>query len=311
MSIIRRDLLFLLYYHHMKAPKNLCILPFDHQTGLWKAFGWSDPITPDQDRMMRETRMITYDGYLYGLSLGIPSSETAILTDDIYGADVIARAKSERHPLIYTLEKSGQPSLIFQHENWQERILHNKPEWIKTLVRYNPESNRDDLDKTLLNLKIVSDFAHDHQIPFMIEPLVQPTESQKDTPDYDHVLRPELTVRMIHEIYDAGIFPTVWKIEGSDDPKFYDNAAAAIVSYDKESRIVTLGRNETLEQVCAWIKAGAQNDAMIGFAVGRTVFLDAIKKYISGHYTNQEAIEEIGKNYFTLYQTYKDAKTHE
>lgn len=295
----------------MKAPKNLFILPFDHQTGLWKEFGWSAPITDDQDKLMRATRMITYEGYLHGLSLGIPATETAILTDDLFGAEVIARAQSEHHPVIYTLEKSGQPALVFQHDDWQDRVLKNKPQWIKTLVRYNPEANRADLDATLVNLKIVSDFAKAHNIPYMIEPLVQPTESQKEIVDFDHTMRPDLTVRMIHEIYNAEIFPTVWKIEGSDVIEFYNDAANAIKEHDADARIVVLGRNETIENVSKWLAVGAQNDYVIGFAVGRTVFLDAIKKYMSGEFTNDEAIKEIGENYFKLYQAFINAKTHE
>jgi myo-inositol catabolism protein IolC len=41
------------------------------------------------------------------------------------------------------------------------------------------------------------------------------------------------------------------------------------------------------------------------------VFLDAIKKYMSGEFTNDEAIKEIGENYFKLYQAFINAKTHE
>ncbi len=294
----------------MKAPKNLFVLPFDHQTGLWKAFGWAEPISDDQNALMIETRDITYEGYQYGLRLGIPTVDTAILTDDIYGKNVIDSARENEHPLIYTLEKSGQPSLVFQHDDWQNRVLKNKPQWIKTLVRYNPEANRVDLDKTLANAKIVSDFAKTHNIPYMIEPLVQPTDTQKEIADFDHAMRPDLTVRMINEIYESGIFPTVWKIEGSDDIEFYNKAADAIAAHDTDARIVVLGRNETIETVSTWIATGAQNDYVIGFAVGRTVFLDAIKKYISKEITRDQAVQQIGENFYKIYKAFTNAKTH-
>lgn len=294
----------------MKAPQNLFVLPFDHQTGLFKAFGWTEPITDEQLQFMVESREIIYQGYQYGLTLGIPKESTAILTDDIYGKTVIDNAKHDGTPLIYTLEKSGQPSLIFQHEDWKDRVIANKPEWIKTLVRYNPEANRADLDATLVNLKIVSNFAHEHNIPFMIEPLVQPTDAQKDIPDFDHSMRPDLTVRMINEIYEAGVFPTVWKIEGSDVIEFYNDAVNAIKQHDADARIVVLGRNETVETVSKWIATGAQNDYVIGFAVGRTVFLDAIKKYLNKEISKDEAIKKIGNNFYTIYKAFTNAKTH-
>ncbi len=294
----------------MKAPQNLFVLPFDHQTGLFKAFGWTEPITDEQLQFMYESREIIYQGYQYGLSLGIPKDSTAILTDDIYGKTVIDEAKHDGTPLIYTLEKSGQPSLIFQHEDWKNRVINNKPEWIKTLVRYNPEANRADLDATLVNLKIVSDFAKEQGVPFMIEPLVQPTDAQKDIPDFDHATRRELTARMIHEIYNADIFPTVWKIEGSDVIEFYNDAADAIKQHDTDARIVVLGRNETVETVSKWIATGAQNEYVIGFAIGRTTFLDAVKKYLNKEITKDEAIKEIGNNFYTIYKAFINAKTH-
>lgn len=294
--------------HSTIVPKNLYVLPFDHQTGLWKVFGWTAPLTPDQESLMRKTRMITYEGYLHGLSLGIPKLETAILTDDIYGAEVLVRAKNENVPIIYTLEKSGQPQLIFAHDNWQELALHDRPDWIKTLVRYNPTANQQDLAVTRTHLKQVSDFARENGFGFMIEPLVPPTEEQKNIPDFDHVLRPDLTVQMITEIYQADIYPAIWKIEGSDQPDFYKKVSDEVGHYDSDAKIVVLGRNESLENVATWLTTGANDPSVIGFAVGRTVFLEAVKDFISGNITDKEAVNIIGKNYYDLYKVFHDKK---
>jgi 5-dehydro-2-deoxygluconokinase len=115
---------------------------------------------------------------------------------------------------------------------------------------------------------------------------------------------------MIHEIYNAGIFPTVWKIEGSDVIEFYDQSADAIKQHDADARIVVLGRNETIDTVSKWVGIGAQNDYVIGFAIGRTVFLDAVKKYLSKEISKDEAIKEIGTNFHTIYKAFINAKTH-
>jgi 5-dehydro-2-deoxygluconokinase len=252
--------------------------------------------------------MLTYEGYLYGLSLGIPKSQTAILTDDLYGNEVLQRAHAEHTPIIYTLEKSGQSYLDFIHNDWRERALRDRPDWIKTLVRYNPTANKNDLSTTLENLKLVSDFAHDNDFGFMIEPLVPPTDEQKDIMDFDHVLRPELTVQMIREIYDYGIYPNIWKIEGLDTIDFYTHVSEAISLYDSNARIVILGRNESLDNVKKWLSVGAVESSVVGFAVGRTVFLDAIQQFISGNITSEEARKLIGQNYYELYKTFYDAK---
>lgn len=290
------------------TPMGLYVLPFDHQNSLIKLFGWSDALTPEQIEFIKQTRMITYEGYLHGISLGIPADQTAILTDDLYGNDVLQRAASESVPIIYTLEKSGQARLVFAHDNWKEIVLRDKPTWIKTLIRYNPSANRDDLDATRLNLRLVSDFARENGFGFMIEPLVIPTDTQKDIPDFDHTTRPELTLAMLTELYKDNIYPTIWKIEGSDSREFYTQVANLIASYDKNARIVVLGRNESFETVEKWLIAGSYTNTVIGFAIGRTVFADILIDVQSGNITRQEASERIGRNYFKLYQAFTQNK---
>lgn len=289
-------------------PTELYVLPFDHQTGLWKAFDWQDPISPDQEITMRKTRMIIYQGYLHGIELGIPKSQTAILTDDRYGNEVLSLAKSQGTPTIYTLEKSGQEVLTFTHDNWQEIVREKNPHWIKTLVRYNPTADSENLSITRERLKQVSDFAREHGYGFMIEPLVIPTHDQLSESDFDHSMRPNLTVKMITEIYEAGIYPTIWKIEGSDDVNFYHMVSKQIHLYDTHARIVVLGRNESMEHVENWITTGALEPSVIGFAVGRTVFLEAIQQFINQKITEKESITIIGENYYNLYKAFNAKK---
>jgi myo-inositol catabolism protein IolC len=289
-------------------PTGLYVLPFDHQNSLYKLFGWQLPLSPEQESVMRKTRMVTYEGYLQGVALGVPQTDTAILTDDLYGDEVLARAASDHTPVIYTLEKSGQEILTFAHDNWQEIVLEKNPTWIKTLVRYNPTADSENLRITRQRLKQVSDFAREHGYGFMIEPLVIPTEEQKTNPDFDHVMRPELTVHMLREIYEADIYPTIWKIEGLDTVDFYNHASDTIQHYDASARIVVLGRSESITTVKQWLSAGAQNPMVIGFAIGRTVFADALLEFIRGNITDKEAITIIANNYYELYTTFIQAK---
>ena len=289
-------------------PTGLYVLPFDHQNSLYKLFGWQLPLSPEQESIMRKTRMVTYEGYLQALTMGIPKINTAILTDDLYGDEVLSRASVEHVPTIYTLEKSGQEILTFAHDNWQEIVLEKNPTWIKTLVRYNPTADAENLRITRQRLKQVSDFAREHGYGFMIEPLVIPTEEQKTNLDFDHGMRPELTVQMLQEIYEAEIYPTIWKIEGLDTVDFYNHVSDTITHHDASARIVVLGRSESITTVKQWLSAGAQNPMVIGFAIGRTVFADALLEFIRGNITDKEAVTMIANNYYELYTTFIQAK---
>ena len=66
----------------------------------------------------------------------------------------------------------------------------------------------------------------------MFELLVPATPAQLercggDKKEYDHELRPELMVRAITELQDAGIEADVWKIEGLDRPEDCARVVAA------------------------------------------------------------------------------------
>ena len=89
-------------------------------------------------------------------------------------------------------------------------------------MRYNPDGDLAMNRRQSERLKRLSDYLHTNGASrFMFEMLVPATPAQPDRfggnkQDYDRELRPELMVRAIRELQDAGIEPDVWKIEGID-----------------------------------------------------------------------------------------------
>src|SRR5207253_1641791 len=68
-------------------------------------------------------------------------------------------------------------------------------------------------------LKRLADWLHDNGRKFLFELLVPAEDAQLETVDgdtdrYDAELRPELMVRAIAELQDAGVEADIWKIEG-------------------------------------------------------------------------------------------------
>lgn len=293
----------------------LCILPFDHRSYFEQSLGFTEPLTDTQRQELSEYKKIVYAGYEQALTLGVPKESSALLVDDVFGLDILLDAKQKGYTILQSTEKSGADHFSFEHGNdWQAWIEKVKPTFVKALVRYNIGGNQSLNQQTNLGLKLLSDYAHAHGYKFLIEPLVPATDFQlafvgNDKERYDRELRPGLTVRMMIEMQAAGVEPDVWKIEGmfaADDYKKVVNQAQS--GNRKNVGVVSLGRNETDAVVETWLKIGATVPGVIGFAVGRTIFLNALMKFRSGEYTNEKAVQEIAERFLHFYQVFTSGK---
>jgi 5-dehydro-2-deoxygluconokinase len=127
--------------------------------------------------------------------------------------------------------------------------------------------------------------------------------------DYDRELRPELMVRAIRELQDAGIEPDVWKIEGLDRPEDCVRVVAA-AHRDGRDRVgcIVLGRGENDEKVRQWLKTAAAVPGFIGFAVGRTSFWGPLTEWKEGRITREAAANEIARRYREWVDIFESAR---
>lgn len=295
----------------------LYILPFDHKTGIMRSlFGFDkDTLTSEQKEIVKDTRALIYEGFKLAIEKGIPKECAALLTDEEFGKNVLQDGKKEGYVIMLNTEKSGQDELEFEYgEGFGQHIEKFKPNFVKVLVRYNAEGDREINSRQLVRLKALSHYSHEHGYKFLIEPLVPAIDAQLaeagSKENYDRALRPQLTVQMIQEFQNAGVEPDIWKIEGMETEEDYQEVVKSAQAGEtrKQVGVVVLGRAETIAHVDHWITTGAKVPGVIGFAVGRTVFGNAIKNYVQNSTERQQAIEEIADNFFHFYQVFIDAK---
>ncbi len=291
--------------------KKLCILPFDHRSYFEELLGFKEPLTPDQSAQLTEYKKIVYAGYEQSLTLGIPKEESALLVDDVFGLDILIDAKAKGYNTLQSTEVSGDTHFEFQHgADWKSWIEKVKPTFVKALVRYNVDDHKDLNAESLVGLRELSDYAHANGYKFLIEPLVPASDAQLtslkgDKHRYDTELRPALTARMITEMQGAKVEPDIWKIEGMFDTDDYALVVKAAKAGGRDNvGVISLGRNETDEVVEVWLKMGAMTPGVIGFAVGRTIFLNALLKYQSKEWTKDQAADEIANRFLHFYNVF-------
>ena len=70
---------------------------------------------------------------------------------------------------------------------------------------------------------------------------------------------------------------------------------------------VVLGRGADNSQVEKWLRAGAKVDGVVGFAIGRTIFKDALSKFGKKEISKDEAVAHIAENYKYFYEVFANA----
>ncbi len=94
-------------------------------------------------------------------------------------------------------------------------------------------------------------------------------------------------------------------MEGFEAVEDYRDVIAAARSNGRENvSLVILGRGANEEKVDDWFKIGSKVEGVIGFAVGRTVFWDAIEKFYKGQIGKAEVIDTVRKNFHKFYKVF-------
>ncbi len=142
----------------------------------------------------------------------------------------------------------------------------------------------------------------------MIEPLIVPLAAERyKKEDFDRKIRPDLTLGMIDEFYNMGVFPDVWKIEAFESELDWKQVinAALVKGKRKDVKLIVLGRGEGWDTVTRWLKLAAKFSDIIGFAVGRTVFWEPLNAYRDKKMDKNQAISEIARRYRSLIELWE------
>jgi myo-inositol catabolism protein IolC len=282
------------------------IQPFDHRGSFQnKMFGWKGTLSEAQTAEIAAAKRVIYDGFKAAVAGGVPKEKSGILVDEQFGAAILRDAKADGFTTCAPAEKSGQEEFDFQYgEDFARHIEAFGPTFCKVLVRYNVEGDKALNKEQAARLKRLSDYlAGKGQSRFMFELLVPAEAAQLDKlkgdkKAYELELRPQLMVRAIQELQDAGVEPDLWKIEGLDRREDCEKmvAAARRGGRDKVGCII-LGGGEDDEKVHEWLATAASVPGFIGFAVGRTVFWQPLVDWRAKKITREQAVDQMAKRY--------------
>jgi myo-inositol catabolism protein IolC len=270
----------------------LYVLAFDHRRSLMTSFFGvrGEPTAGDVERA-RLAKQVIWEGLLRAIDDGVPRAAAAALVDATYGADVIAAAAARGVRVGVPVEASGRRELAFEAPDWRDRIDRLDPAWAKVLVRYRPDRDAEMNVRQRYLLSELDAHCRDTGRGLMLELLVPPEPGEDETA-FDSDLRPGLMLRAIEEIRGDGIGPSVWKLEGLTRAADCEQVARAAAA-----PCLVLGRGEDRTAVDRWLRAADGVPGYVGFAIGRSVWWDAIQRFFDDVTSRDEAAAAIASEY--------------
>ena len=111
----------------------------------------------------------------------------------------------------------------------------------------------------------------------------------------------ETTAQVMRRFYAAGIFPDWWKLEPTNSQSAWQNITQLIKQNDPHIQgIVILGLEASEEVLAHSFSVAAQQPFVRGFAVGRTIFAEPAKSWMSGKIDDSQAIREMSQKFKRL-----------
>ena len=279
-------------------------------------FNFSSPLSAQQTLEVRDSKELVYKGFKRALRDGVPKKLAGILVDEEFGAAVLSDAKRRGFLTALCVEESGSEEFEFEYgADFAHRIDVVDPTFAKVVVRYNPEGDPALDKRERARLKELSSYCRQSGRRPIVELLVPATEVQMrhangDAAVYAREMRPGLLQRAIRVPQSAGVEPDVWAIEGLTLRGDCERIVEAARHDGRDSvGCMVLADAASDARMHAWLGTAAGVEGFIGFAVGRTVFWDAVAGHRARTLSRAAAVAQIAMRLREWIDTFERARS--
>jgi myo-inositol catabolism protein IolC len=269
----------------------LFILAMDHRESFGRTLFDVKDDAPDPGEVsaMGTAKQLIFEGLQEALP-SVTYGRIGVLVDERYGhgvIDSVQAASSDGQPLVLAMpvEASGHEWFTLEWgDQWLEHVERVRPDYAKVLVRDNPDFDARQREEQFGRLAQVSAGLQGIGVPLLYELLVPGTDAQleqagRNADIYDHDIRPGLVVRVIADNQAHGVEPTLWKVEGLETVVSAQLVADQARVGDRTTDLIVLGRDAPADRLDHWLEVASQVDAFVGFAIGRSIWEDAVRDY--------------------------------
>jgi 5-dehydro-2-deoxygluconokinase len=223
-----------------------------------------------------------------------------MLLDGTYGREALFRAEDHKFWIGRPVELPGSRPLDFEGGG---SLAAKLIEWpvnhiIKCLCFYHPDDTAEMKAKQERELLRLYDAARSLNRELLIEIICG-----KHGP-----LNDDTSAGVMQRLYSLGIKPDWWKLEPQKTDKAWSNIAAVIDAKDPSCRgIVMLGLDAPAAELKDAFRIGRHAKYVKGFAVGRTIFADPAREWMTGKIDDATAITQMADRFAQLVTAWEGA----
>lgn len=250
-----------------------------------------------------EERVAEFKGLAYQAldSVARGDPRFGIIVDERFGSDVLAKAADRPYWVARPIETPKSRPLEFDGGSDLGTVLNRWPaaQVVKCLSSYDagdPPELREQQETQLLRLfHACRETGHE-----LLLEILAPAETPVDE---------NSTARALGRLYDIGIMPDWWKLEPTVNAAAWQNIVDVIEERDPHCRgVVLLGLSSPIADLVASFEAAAPFRLIRGFAVGRTIFHDVARDWLSGLIGDDEAVRTMASRLSTLSAAWRAAR---
>jgi myo-inositol catabolism protein IolC len=288
-------------------PGDIYMLAFDHEVEFDELFVSGETSSLRERSLIRFAKSLVFSGVETAISRGLPRENAAILIDELYGTAVAREATDAGVSFSMPVDPPGR-EFTFRFDDWQGHLEHYKPTWAKPLLWLNVEGDAEKNRRQVERAKQLQTWLHDNGQQLLVEILILPEEHQLASVGgsrarFEAELLPGLITKAMDEVA-ATIVPDVWKIEGVPTAEGTQLIGEKVLSFPFDARCLVLGRGATLDIVKNWLAMAGSTEGYCGFAVGRTIWQDAVKSWLSDR-DDDTLVNTVADRYLELVRAYQ------
>jgi 5-dehydro-2-deoxygluconokinase len=276
------------------APKTVMALAIDHRSQMEAL---ADAAGTDRSRI-GAFKVLALQAALR-VANGRPGF--GLLLDGTYGREALFRAAAQNVWLARPVELPGSRPLAFEG---MDDLGGHLTEWpvgqvVKCLCFYHPDDPpplRAQQERALMRL---GDACRTLGREWLVE-IIAGKHGRVDD---------QTVARVLERLYAIGLKPDWWKLEPQATPAAWKHIGAVIERHDPYCRgVMMLGLEGAIDFLARAFRVAAAASCVRGFAVGRSIFVDAAQAWLAGSLDDETAVSMMTRNFAALVQAWGEAR---
>jgi len=221
-----------------------------------------------------------------------------VLLDGRFGFDALTQAADRPYWIGRPIELPKSRPLEFESS---ADVAAELAEWplnhvVKCLVFYHPDDEIELRERQERQLLRLFDACRKTRHELLVE-VILPKGMDSDA---------HTVARAIRRLYAIGVRPDWWKLEPVADPAAWREIEIAVNENDPLCRgVVLLGLSAPEAELLASFEVAARFPIIKGFAVGRTIFYDVAREWLSGLIDDEAAVAALADKFRALVDAWR------